>query len=393
MNTSKLLPRKDEKLTGPSTGFLPWLADEAAGLHRLSLKGRSESQGITMKTTHQIYFRNANNMEAVHSNSVDLIVTSPPYPMIEMWDEMFVRQDSTISEALESAKGYLAFEQMHRVLDRVWDEVYRILKNGGIACINIGDATRTLDGNFMLYPNAARITSYLLGIGFMALPKILWRKQTNAPNKFMGSGMLPPGAYVTLEHEYNLIFRKGPRRKFSKVEEKQKRKESAFFWEERNVWFSDVWMDLKGTAQNLTGAESRLRSAAYPFAVPYRLVNMFSIKGDTVVDPFLGTGTTLYAAMTAGRTSIGFEIEKDFQDIIRSKMNSVAEFSNAMIQKRIENHLAFVNDRFKNKADIKHINRHYGFPVMTRQETELIIDQLASVATVGNDRFETSYLR
>lgn len=332
-------------------------------------------------------------MDAVRSNSVDLIVTSPPYPMIAMWDEMFARQGSKILEALESADGYLAFEQMHRVLDRVWDEIYRILKNGGFACINIGDAARTLNGNFMLYPNAARIISYLLGIGFTALPKILWRKQTNAPNKFMGSGMLPPGAYVTLEHEYNLIVRKGPKREFSKIDEKQMRKESAFFWEERNVWYSDVWMDLKGTAQKLTGAESRLRSAAYPFDVPYRLINMFSIKGDIVVDPFLGTGTTMYAAIAAGRNCIGFEIEEGFRDIIRSKINSVVKFSNDIIRKRIQSHLEFVKDRIKKKADIRHINRHYGFPVITRQETELILDQPASVTAAGDDRFEAIYQR
>ena len=83
------------------------------------------------------------------------------------------------------------------------------MKNGGIACINIGDATRTLNDVFCLYQNHTRIASSMLRIGFLSLPCILWRKQTNAPNKFMGSGMMPPGAYVTLEHEYVLILRKG----------------------------------------------------------------------------------------------------------------------------------------------------------------------------------------
>jgi site-specific DNA-methyltransferase (cytosine-N4-specific) len=97
-----------------------------------------------------------------------------------------------------------------------------------------------------------------------SLPLILWRKQTNSPTKFMGSGMLPPCGYVTLEHEFILIFRKGNRRGFEKVSDKNTRTQSALFWEERNRWFSDVW-DFKGTRQLLEHRTSRERSAAYPF--------------------------------------------------------------------------------------------------------------------------------
>ena len=150
-----------------------------------------------MKTSHQIIFENSENMNAISSDSVDLVVTSPPYPMIEMWDGMFAEQNPKIREALSCKQGSIAYELMHKTLDPIWDEVYRILKGGGIACINIGDATRTIGGIFVLYPNHSRILTYMLKLGFSALPVILWRKQTNAPNKFMGSGMMPPGAYVT----------------------------------------------------------------------------------------------------------------------------------------------------------------------------------------------------
>ena len=199
-----------------------------------------------MQTTHKIYYKNANAMTSVAANSVDLIVTSPPYPMIAMWDNMFIKQDPATGKALESNRGYDAFKLMHNTLDKVWSECYRILKNGGFACINIGDATRTLNGNFMLYPNHARILNHLLKIGFTCLPAILWRKQTNAPNKFMGSGMLPAGAYVTLEHEYILIVRKGGKREFENDSEKQNRHASALFWEERNTWFSRCMDGLEG---------------------------------------------------------------------------------------------------------------------------------------------------
>ena len=162
-----------------------------------------------MKTTHRVFFKNAKKMDAVDSESIDLVVTSPPYPMIEMWDAVFAENNPEIPLALKENKGVLAFELMHRALDRVWDEVVRVLKTGGFACINIGDAARTINGNFMLYPNHSRILASLFQKGLSPLPAVIWRKQTNAPNKFMGSGVLPAGAYVTLEHEYILILRKG----------------------------------------------------------------------------------------------------------------------------------------------------------------------------------------
>ena len=146
-----------------------------------------------MKTTHKILFGNASEMKEIHDNSIDLMVTSPPYPMIEMWDSIFSKQNPVIAGALANKDGDRAFEFMNKELDKVWKEVYRVLKEGGFACINIGDATRTVGKEFKLYPNHSRIMQYCLKLGFSPLPEILWRKQTNAPNKFMGSGMLPAG--------------------------------------------------------------------------------------------------------------------------------------------------------------------------------------------------------
>ncbi|HLU50029.1 MAG TPA: DNA methyltransferase, partial [Planctomycetota bacterium] len=161
-----------------------------------------------MLTRHAILTGDAARLGAIPDASVALVVTSPPYPMIEMWDESFSRQDEDIRVALAEKDGWRAYRSMHAVLDRAWREIYRVLAPGGIACINIGDATRTIDGEFALYPSHARILSALVELGLTPLPEILWRKQTNAPNKFMGSGMLPAGAYVTLEHEHILIVRK-----------------------------------------------------------------------------------------------------------------------------------------------------------------------------------------
>jgi DNA modification methylase len=321
-------------------------------------------------------------MNDVGDESIDLVVTSPPYPMIEMWDEAFSQQCEGVKDAIGKSDGNRAFELMHGFLDRAWHEVYRVLKPGGFACINIGDATRTIKDHFRLYSNHARILNYCLGIGFSNLPAILWRKQTNAPNKFMGSGMLPAGAYVTLEHEFILVLRKGEKRKCSTPAEKLHRLESAFFWEERNVWFSDVWWDLKGTGQALNNREARQRSGAFPFELPYRLINMYSMKGDTVLDPFLGTGTTTLAAITAARNSIGVEIDEKLSGVIPDLLApGVVDRSNERIRKRLSDHRAFVAERERTHGSEywKHRNKHYDFPVMTKQEVELKIEYLKAV--------------
>jgi len=346
---------------------------------------------LIVKTNHKILFQNSNNMHQIKDNSVDLMITSPPYPMIQMWDEMFSKQNPKIKEALENNNGDLAFELMNQELDKVWNEVYRVLRDGGIACINIGDATRTIDKNFQLFSNSSRIITHCLKLGFSCLPKILWKKTTNAPNKFMGSGMLPPGAYVTLEHEYILILRKGGKREFKTIKEKENRQESSYFWEERNRWFSDIWEGLNGVLQKLEDKNIRQRSAAYPFELAYRLINMFSVKGDIVLDPYFGTGTTMLAAINSGRNSIGIEIDSFFENTIKDRTKKVIEHSNKYISNRIKEHLEFVKDREEKKGPLKYTNKNYGFKVVTRQELGILINPLIAIKNISSNEFEVEY--
>jgi len=176
-------------------------------------KTQNITQKTNMKTTHQIYNKNSSEIKEIQDNSVNLIVTSPPYPMIEMWDDIFSIINHKIKKKLEEKKDLEAFNLMHQELNKTWKESYRVLKPGGIACINIGDATRKIN-EFKLYSNHSEIIKQMKKNGFETLPDILWRKPSNKPNKFMGSGMLPPNAYPTLEHEYILIFRKNGKRNF-----------------------------------------------------------------------------------------------------------------------------------------------------------------------------------
>ncbi|MFN2357937.1 MAG: site-specific DNA-methyltransferase [Desulfotignum sp.] len=345
----------------------------------------------TLKTQHETLFKDARRMEDLADNSIDLVVTSPPYPMIEMWDLVFEAMAPEVGRCLSKRNGPAAFEAMHKILDPVWEECFRVLKPGGFACINIGDATRTINARFALYTNHARILSAAWNIGFTSLPCIIWRKQTNAPNKFMGSGMLPAGAYVTLEHEYVLILRKKDKREFKTPEEKQLRRESAVFWEERNVWFSDVWFDIKGTVQALADVADRKRSAAFPFALAHRLINMYSVQNDLVLDPFMGTGTTMAAAMAAGRSSMGYDRDPDLVSAVTRTAGALPPLAKEVISRRLDRHLAFVEARKAAGKPIKHRNEPYGFPVITNQEKFLQLYMPAEVVQTGNARFEVSH--
>ena len=110
-----------------------------------------------MSTTHRIVYDDSSELSGIEDESVDLVVTSPPYPMVAMWDEMFGELDKKISHLMKDGNYDDAFELMHKQLDKTWNSVYRVLKNGGIACINIGDSTRTFEGVFKLYNSHSRI--------------------------------------------------------------------------------------------------------------------------------------------------------------------------------------------------------------------------------------------
>ena len=343
-----------------------------------------------MLSEHRVVFADARDLGFLPARSIDLALTSPPYPMIEMWDGLFASLSPRAGQALREGDGRAAFEAMHRELDAVWAELYRVLRPGGLACLNVGDATRSIGGSFQMFPNHARVLAACASLGFQVLPEILWRKPTNSPTKFVGSGMHPAGAYVTLEHEWILVLRKEGLRRFAGPEERRKRRESSYFWEERNLWFSDVW-ELTGARQRAASGAPRARSGAFPFEIAYRLVHMFSVRGDRVLDPFLGSGTTLLAAMAGARHSVGVELDPGFGPSIRQAVAGVTAQANRRIAARLQEHLAFVQDRAAQGRPAAYTNRAYGFPVITRQETELTLPYLTEVRAEGEDRWTVEH--
>ena len=217
-----------------------------------------------------IYSGDARRIPELANCSVGLVVTSPPYPKIPQWDGLF--QDL----------GAREYRGMLGVLEAAWSECYRLLVPGGILAVVIGDALRSEGGEFRLWPNHAETLTAAERCGFRPLPYILWKKPTNKPNAFLGSGFLPPNAYVTLDCEFILLFRKGRLRRFPPHD--RRRYGSRYSKAERDRWFSQLWTDIRGAPQRRPGG----RSGAFPVELANRLIRMFSVEGDTVLDPFVG---------------------------------------------------------------------------------------------------------
>jgi DNA modification methylase len=294
-----------------------------------------------MQTEHKIILANSQQMPELADSSIHLMVTSPPYPMIKMWDTQFAAinpQIAALWTELEADGGEETvtqiYDAMHETLAGTWRETFRVLIEGGIACINIGDATRTVNGKFRLFPNHSRIIEHCEQAGFTTLPYILWKKPTTKPKykgkgAFLGSGFLPPNAYVTLDCEFILLFRKGKLRKFPP--NNPRRYESAFTKQQRDEWFTQIW-NVTGTRQTESNLERR--TAAYPDEIANRLIRMFSVKGDTVLDPFLGSGTTTKLAMRNGRNSVGYEADETLLPLIKKKTASQATACKLEVIKR-----------------------------------------------------------
>ena len=346
-----------------------------------------------MRTKHIILYEDARNLASIGSESVNLVVTSPPYPMIAMWDEAFSSMNPEIRKCLDIEDGDSAYRLMHAELDRAWREVWRVLRPGGLACINIGDATRTIGKVFKMYPSHVNVQSCFVELGFHLLPQIVWRKPTNSPTKFMGSGMLPCNAYVTLEHERILIFRKPTSRSFSNDEETLNRRRSSYFWEERNIWFSDLW-DLTGAKQEINSKPIRKRSGAFPLELPLRLIRMYSSREDTVLDPFLGTATNTLASIICSRNSVGVEVDTTYKNLHREEISSVTfiQAANSLIRERIRKHLGKMDELTEGGNTPKYQSKEYGFPVVTSQETDILFEEIETITrSPEKDEYSVEY--
>ncbi|MEM0134569.1 MAG: DNA methyltransferase [Thermoplasmatales archaeon] len=242
-------------------------------------------------------------MIEIEDSAVDLVVTSPPYWHLKNYD----------------VEGQIGFGQsLHAYLKslyRVWKECYRVLKPGTRLCINIGDQflRSIVYGRYKIAPLHSEFITQCERIGFDYMGSIIWQKKTTMNTtggaSVMGSYPYPPNGLVEFDYEFIMIFKKQGFRPVS-GDMKEKSKLTKEEWKE---YFSGHWY--------FNGERQVGHEAMFPEELPRRIIKMFSFVGDTILDPFLGSGTTAKVALELGRNAIGYEINQNFLPMIKEKIN------------------------------------------------------------------------
>jgi site-specific DNA-methyltransferase (adenine-specific) len=242
-------------------------------------------------------------MKEVPDESVHLIITSPPYWQLKDYGD-------------ERQIGFHdSYEEYINNLNLVWNECHRVLHKGCRLCINIGDqfARSVYYGRYKVIPIRTEITKFCESAGFDYMGAIIWQKitttHTTGGATVMGSFPYPRSGILKLDYEFILIFKKYGKQPWVTREIKEQSKLSQEEW---NQYFTGHW--------NFPGEKQDKHLAVFPEELPRRLIKMFSFVGDTVLDPFLGSGTTSLAAKNLNRNSIGYEISEDFLPIIEEKL-------------------------------------------------------------------------
>lgn len=291
-----------------------------------------------MNTKHKIVCGDSRQMNLVSDESVHLIITSPPY-----WQLKDYGSSNQI--------GYHdSYEKYINNLNLVWKESHRVLHKGCRLCVNIGDqfARSVYYGRYKVIPIRTEIIKFCETIGFDYMGAVIWQKVTTTNTTggatIMGSFPYPRNGILKLDYEFILLFKKIGKAPTPTGEQKRM---SVMTKEEWNTYFSGHWY--------FTGAKQDNHIAVFPEELPARLIKMFSFVGDTVLDPFLGSGTTSLAANNLGRNSIGYEINPDFIPIIKTKLNvnqldlsgSKFEFVEDEVSSDLQNDIADLPYRFK----------------------------------------------
>ena len=253
---------------------------------------------------HLIIRGDARDLSGLANRSVHLVVTSPPYWTLKKYNE----GDSQLGAISD-------YERFVAELAQVWKECHRVLVPGGRLVVVVGDVclSRRQHGRHVVVPLHASIQESCRTLGFDNLAPIIWHKIANA-NFEMGSGggflgkPYEPNAVIKNDIEFILMQRKpGGYRSPSPAA----RVLSLISAAEHREWFRQIW--------TIPGASTRQHPAPYPRELASRLIRMFSFVGDTVLDPFLGTGTTSVAAVRAGRNSVGVEVDREYVKLARSR--------------------------------------------------------------------------
>jgi DNA modification methylase len=262
------------------------------------------------KTIQTLRCGDAREMDWIPDESVHLVVTSPPYWTLKEYPPH------------KSQLGFIeSYEKFHDELDRVWRHCLRVLVPGGRVVCVVGDVclSRKRNGRHMVMPLHSDIVVRCRKIGFDNLTPIFWYKISNAAYEverganFLGKPY-EPNAIIKNDVEFILMLRKSGG--YRQPTEDQ-RDASRLTKQEHHEWFQQIW--------TMPGESTRKHPAPFPSEVAYRLVRMFSFSGDTVLDPFMGTGTTLLAASQCGRNGIGVEIDESYYRYAKNRIASQNE--------------------------------------------------------------------
>ncbi len=264
-------------------------------------------------TTHSVRLGDARDLSHIPDASVHLVVTSPPYWTLKRYAENNAQQMGDIAD----------YESFLTELDKVWRECKRVLVGGGRICCVVGDVciSRKQGGRHYVMPLHADIQVRARVLGLDCLTPVLWHKIANGVTETEGNGAgfygkpYQPGSIIKNDIEYILFLRKGG--EYRSVDP-LKRALSMLTKEEMQGWLRSVWTDIRG-ASTRDG-----HPAPFPIELAERLITLFSFAGDTVLDPFMGTGSTAAAALATGRNSSGVEIEPAYLDIARERLTSAA---------------------------------------------------------------------
>ena len=255
-------------------------------------------------TNHKIYFGDSRKLNKIPDKSVQLIITSPPYWQLK---------DYGTNNQIGFNDSY---EEYINNLNLVWMECDRVLADGCRLCINIGDqfSRSVYYGRYKVVPIRTEIIRFCEALKMDYMGAIIWQKattmNTSGGGAVMGSFPYPRNGILKIDYEFILIFKKLGKSPKPTLEQKQN---SIMTKEEWNQYFSSHW--------NFSGVKQSEHIAMFPEELPKRLIKMFSFVGETIFDPFLGSGTTSLAAKNLDRNSIGYEINKEFEPIIREKSN------------------------------------------------------------------------
>lgn len=275
----------------------------------------------TDSTTQKLVRGDARDLSFIKDESVHLILTSPPYWNLKRYNDH--------SDQMGHIDDYETFLQE---LNKVWRESYRVLVPGGRLICVVGDVcqSRKKFGRHVVFPLHADICVACRKIGFDNLNPIIWHKIANASYEVAGNGAgflgkpFEPNAIIKNDMEFILMQRKpgGYRQPTDEQRVKSKMTKAEY-----SSWFQQIW--------TLTGASTKQHPAPYPYELAYRLIRMFSFYGDTVCDPFCGTGTTMLAAAKTGRNAIAVELDAKYVDLatnrLRHELNGLFDQTNLQI--------------------------------------------------------------